>query len=87
MEVTVLSQDNCSYCDQAQEILGRLAAEYPLTVTTVDLAQPEGQALAERAGMFFTPGIFIDGEAFSFGRASEKKLRREIEQRLATTEG
>ena len=86
MEVTVLSQDNCRYCDQAHEILGRLAARYPLSITTVDLAEPEGQALAERAGMFFTPGIFIDGDAFSFGRASEKQLRREIERRLAAQE-
>lgn len=86
MDVIVLSQDNCSYCDQAQEILSRLAAQYPLSITTVDLAQPEGQALAERAGMFYTPGIFIDGEAFSSGRPSEKKLRREIERCLAVQE-
>ncbi len=86
MEVTVLSQDNCSYCDQAHEILGRLAGKYPLSITTVDLGQPEGQALAESTGMFFTPGIFIDGEAFSFGRTSEKQLRREIERRLAAEE-
>jgi glutaredoxin len=86
MEVIVLSQDNCSYCDEVYGILSRLAAEYLLSLTTVDLAQPEGQVLAERAGMFFTPGIFIDGEAFSFGRTSEKKLRREIERRLAAKE-
>ncbi len=83
MEVIVLRQDNCSYCDQAYEILSRLAATYPLSLRTVDLAQPEGRALAELAGMFFTPGIFIDGEAFSSGRPSEKKLQREIERRLA----
>lgn len=83
MNVIVLSQDNCSDCDQAQEILGRLAAQYPLSIRTVDLAEPEGQVLAERAGMFFTPGIFINGDAFSFGRASEKQLRQEIERRLA----
>ncbi len=29
----------------------------------------------------FPPGIFIGGEPFSYGRPSEKKLRRELEKR------
>lgn len=30
----------------------------------------------------FPPGIFLDGEPFSYGRPSERKLRRELERRL-----
>ena len=81
MEVTLLTQDNCAFCDQAKDILDRLSGEYALSVSTVDLATPEGQALAERGGVMFPPGIFVDGEPFSYGRPSEKKLRRELDKR------
>ena len=81
MNVVLLTQERCAFCDQAKEILARLAAEYPLTVSTLDLGAPEGQALALRGGILFAPGIFLDGEAFSYGRPSERKLRRELERR------
>jgi len=80
--VLLLTQQDCSFCDQAKQLLNRLAAEYRISVTTLDLGSPEGQALAERGGVLFPPGIFVDGQAFSYGRPSERKLRREIERRL-----
>ena len=83
MEVLLLTQENCGFCAQAKEILDRLSGEYQLSVTTLDLNSPEGQALAMRGGVLFPPGIFIDGESFSYGRPSERKLRREIERRLS----
>ncbi len=81
MDVVVLTQENCAFCELAKEILARLAAEYPLTVATLDLGSPEGQALALRDGVLFPPGIFLDGAAFSYGRPSERKLRRELDRR------
>lgn len=83
MEIVLLTQESCAFCDQAKEILDRLAAQYDVSVSTVDLGTPEGQRLAEQGGVMFPPGILIDGEAFSFGRPSERKLRREIERRIA----
>lgn len=83
MEVLLLTQENCGFCAQAKEILDRLSGEYQLSVTTLDLNSPEGQAIAMRGGVLFPPGIFIDGEPFSYGRPSERKLRREIERRLS----
>lgn len=80
-EVTLLTQENCAFCEQAREILDRLSGEHRISVTILDLDSPEGQALAERGGVMFPPGIFIDGEPFSYGRPSEKKLRRELERR------
>jgi glutaredoxin len=80
--ITLLTQRHCTYCDQAKEILGRLAADFPIAVSTLDLASPEGQVLAESNGVLFPPGIFLDGVAFSYGRPSEKKLRRELERRV-----
>ena len=82
MHVLLLTQKQCGFCVQAIEMLGRLAVEYEISVSTLDLASPEGEALAVRSGILFPPGIFLDGEPFSYGRPSERKLRREIERRL-----
>jgi thiol-disulfide isomerase/thioredoxin len=81
ISVTLLTQTDCGYCDDAKEVLGRLAGEYPLRVSTVDLATPMGQQLAADGGVMFPPGIFVDGEPFSYGRPSERKLRKALARR------
>jgi len=35
-----------------------------------------------KGGLLFPPGILIDGEPFSYGRPSERKLRHELDRRL-----
>lgn len=79
--VTLLTQEHCAFCDQAKELLARLAAEYPIAVELVALASAEGQRLAQAGGILFPPGILLDGEPCSYGRPSERKLRRELERR------
>lgn len=82
VQVLVLTQDQCGSCEQAHDLLQRLAREYALIIATLDITSQEGQALALQAGMLFPPGIFLDGKPFSYGRLSEKKLRRELERRM-----
>ncbi len=81
MQVVLLTQKDCAFCTHANELLDRLSAEYGFTVSTLDVSTPEGEALAVRSGILFPPGIFLDGEAFSYGRPSERKLRQELERR------
>lgn len=81
MNVLLLTQANCAFCDQAKDILDRLATEYDLHVSTLDLGTSEGQTLAVRNGIMFPPGILLDGEPFSYGRLSERKLRTALEAR------
>jgi glutaredoxin len=81
--VVLLTQADCGFCDDAKALLGRLAVEYPLQVSTVDLATPAGQQLATEGGIMLPPGIFVDGEPFSYGRPSERKLRKALARRLA----
>jgi glutaredoxin len=80
--ITLLTHDECGFCDHAKQVLDRLGADYPLQVTEIDLASEDGQALARTAGVLFAPGVLVEGEAFSFGRLSERKLRRALGQRL-----
>lgn len=83
IKITILKKDNCKFCDFAKEIINRLSTEYPLSVETEDLNSPNGIALAQNAGFLFPPGILINDDPFSYGRLSEKQLRREIERMLA----
>jgi hypothetical protein len=84
LNVVVLTQDNCGLCDTAMAMLDRLSAQYPLTISTLCVNSPEGQALALRCGVHFPPGIVLDGEALCYGRPSEKRLRRAFEQKLSS---
>lgn len=85
MELTLLTQERCAFCDDAKEILERLSRDFRLRLRTVDIDSDEGASLAERGGVMFPPGIFFDSDAISYGRPSERRLRRELERRLAAS--
>jgi glutaredoxin len=80
VEITLLTQHDCGFCDHAKQVLDRLGAEYPLQVTEIDLATEDGQRLAAQAGVLFAPGVLLGGRPFSFGRLSERKLRRTLDK-------
>lgn len=84
IKVVILTQPNCAFCDAAKALFERLAAEYRLDVSLVSLGSPEGEELAKQGQVLFPPGIFLDGEPFSYGRPSERKIRRELDRRAAT---
>lgn len=83
IEITLLTQNACGFCDHAKQVLQRIAQDHPLQVIEVDLTSEEGQQLARQAGVVFAPGVLIDGKPFSFGRLSERKLRRTLGKRAA----
>ena len=75
-EVVLLTKEDCGLCDQAKQTLDRLSAELELRVREVTLDSEEGSKLAHEAGAPFPPIVFIEGRAFSYGRLSERKLRK-----------
>ena len=76
IDVWLLTQRACAFCEQAKNVLGRLGHEHPLAVAEIALESVEGQALALQHGVLFAPGIFINGTLASYGRPSERRLRR-----------
>lgn len=76
--ITILTQSSCASCEQAKDVISRVALEHPLQIQEISLDSPEGRDLATRHGVVFAPGILLDGETFSYGRLSEKKLRRHL---------
>ncbi len=78
--VTLLTQTDCAMCVQAKEILARTSSEGLTTVHEVDLHTGTGRDLALRNGVMFAPGVLVADQPFSFGRLSEKKLRRRLQE-------
>ena len=83
-DVVLLTQSACELCDHAQEILRGLANEFDLAIRELSFDSTEGRALATQYRLLFAPGVLIDGAAFSHGRLSERKLRRELSRRSAS---
>lgn len=85
--VTLLSQGDCGLCDQAKAVLMRLqqdpALPVQLEINEFGLDSSEGQTLASGAGVVFAPGVLLDGQPFSHGRLSERKLRKALAERLS----
>ena len=78
VDITLLTQPSCHFCDQAKAILSRLAMGFAINVHEVELSTEEGRNLAIQHGVMFAPGILLDGKLFSYGRLSEKKLRLQL---------
>lgn len=78
-EIVLLTKDDCRLCDQAKATLVRLDGSYELTVREVRLESDEGTGLALQAGVPFPPVLFLDGKPFSYGRVSERKLRKALD--------
>jgi glutaredoxin len=81
--ITLLTQEDCAYCEHARQVLARIGADHPIMVTEIDITADEGRVLASRAGVVFAPGLLVDGRPFGYGRISERRLRRTL-QRLAS---
>lgn len=87
VRVTLLVQENCALCEHAKGVLARVGEDVPLVIQEIDLGSDRGRQLAQRGGVMFAPGIFVDDEMFGFGRLSEKKLRRALQRRGVAAAG
>lgn len=76
--ITLLTQADCTLCEHAKEVLAKVGADHPLTITEIDLGSDEGRRLAVEAGVFFAPGVLLDNRPFGYGRLSERRLRHAL---------
>ncbi len=77
-EVVLLTKEDCHFCEQAKDVLARLVGEYALRVREVTLDSDEGRSLVLQSAAPFPPVLFLNGETFSYGRLSERKLRKAL---------
>ena len=76
--ITLLTKADCALCEHAKKVLARVGSDCPLEVTEIDLGSEQGRYLAEHAGVAFAPGVLVAGRPFSYGRLSERRLRRAL---------
>ena len=79
--ITLLTKPDCDLCDHAKQVLARIGTDHAIDVETVELDGDRGRTLAVASGMAFPPAVFVDGESFSYGRLSERKLRKALARR------
>lgn len=84
VSITLLTREACEFCHDAEEIIARLSGEFALEVTRIDIDSEDGQQRAVREGILFPPGILLGERGFSYGRPSEKKLRKELQRRCSS---
>jgi glutaredoxin len=80
IKITLLTKADCAFCDQAKDALERLSVDFPVAVETYVLESDAGLQAAQAAGALFAPVVLLNGTAFSQGRLSERKLRRQLER-------
>lgn len=83
--VTLLTQTDCGLCEHAKKVLARVGSDYQLDVTEVSLATERGQTLARENGVVFAPGVLLDDAPFGYGRLSERRFRRVLNERASST--
>lgn len=81
--VTLVHSPACHFCDDAQEALDALGADYALDVAVVDIDSPTGATLVAVHRPAMNPLVLVDGEFFSSGRLPRKKLVKLLESRGA----
>ena len=84
--ITLLTQPACGLCDVAKEH-PRPPRRALSAVGDRDRASTrrQGRRLAAQAGVMFAPGVLVDGQPFSYGRLSERKLRRLLDRRTTSS--
>lgn len=76
--VTLLTSEDCLMCQYAKKVLADVGRDHLLDVEEVALDTERGRRLAAEHGVLFAPGVLLDGQAFAYGRLSERKLRRAL---------
>lgn len=78
IDLTLVVAVGCTLCDHAREVLDAVGRDCPLRVKEIELESEEGQALAEQVPLVFPPVLLRDGAVLSYGRLSERRLRKEL---------
>ena len=85
MIVTLLTKPDCDNCVRAKATLLRISDDIAFEMVLAELDSPAGHALAVEHGVLFAPGVLINGRLSSYGRPSERRLRRDLTAAAAGT--
>ncbi|HEY4479808.1 MAG TPA: thioredoxin family protein [Candidatus Paceibacterota bacterium] len=79
--VESLSSPGCHNCEAFERFWDGVKSHYPnVKYTNKSILTPEGQEMAQKFGIFASPGIVINGELFSTGGVSTDKFIAKIKE-------
>lgn len=81
--VTLVHSPACHFCDDAEQALHALSADFAMDVTVVSIDSPVGAGLVAHHRPAMNPLVLVDGAFFSSGRLPRKKLLKHLETRGA----
>ncbi|MHB1534111.1 MAG: glutaredoxin family protein [Acidimicrobiales bacterium] len=87
VRITLLSAPDCEMCERAKAVLERVGQDVDLEVEELSAQTERGRQLMVEHRVAFPPGVLLGGKPFSYGRLSERKLRRELARRTLTQAG
>jgi glutaredoxin len=79
IHVVLYSKKECGLCDKAKAIIEELKAEFPLSVTEVDIYKDD--ALLEKYQIMI-PVVEINGEEAAFGIIHKDVIRKRLTSML-----
>jgi len=86
-DVVYVTTERCHFCEQGHAVLAGLADRHPLRIREVELASPEGLAIATRWQVPYPPIVLVGGELAGYGRLSERSLDRFLATRTVAVTG
>lgn len=81
--VTLVHSPACHFCDDAEEALHDLGAQYAMDVSVVSIDSPAGASLVAQHRPAMNPLVLVDDAFFSSGRLPRKRLVALLELRGA----
>ncbi len=79
IDIVLVTSPACHFCEQAKDVLTRVADEYPIRWREIDIMSEEGAAAVRRHQVPFAPALFVDNRFHGHGRVSERKLRKALD--------
>ena len=73
MKVQLLVSESCPPCDQAESVWRVVASEHNLEFSVLNLAEPEGQQLANRLHLKTIPALVVNDVLVAIGVQSPEE--------------
>lgn len=74
VEITIVRSPACHLCEDAQDVVRELSAQYLINLRLVDVHSDEGRALIARHRPAMYPLVLVGGAFLSAGRLPRGKL-------------
>ncbi|MBK8447240.1 MAG: glutaredoxin family protein [Micropruina sp.] len=83
--ITLVTAAGCHFCDDAHQVLAKLATDDPsIKVEQVDACSEDGRRLLGQHRAAMNPLVLINGTYFSAGRLPRRKLEALLSTRTHT---